>query len=204
MKKTAVISLTLLVALFSTVLGQQEKSSAGVDLWNRVTERLKSAKSYSFAYSSAEVKGRVVVSKDALYISQGEDMEIFETKGVRYSYYPKRRKLDIDPIGREGSAAYALFGWIEKIDFYDKPTIIEPSSTNSFYTFAAKLKDGDAEELSVKVRPNGEIFFIGYKSKKVKYVEVDISNLKYNEDKPIQYFTFDPAKRSDLEVTDYR
>lgn len=172
------------------------------DPLKRFTNIIKGAKSYQFSYKSGDIEGIVSISNNETYMSQKGIIEIYEIDSCRYSYNIKRGRIDIDPIKREENRGIVLFNWLEHIDDYEQVSKYKDNKGNIIYNIMNR--DNRNEMIEIIFSSGNQLVYIVYKNSNIKEVRVDIDNFQTDKKSPSDYFTFDPAKRKELEVTDYR
>lgn len=179
------------------ILGGASAQSVTPDYLKKLADAIKNAKSYHFNYKSNDIQGEVAIAKQEMYLSQKDHLEIYEKDTVRYSYNVKRKKVDIDAIKRVENGGAAIFNWLRSIDNYK---IVSKEILDNSVVYVITNND---EKISV-VFKSGVLNSIEYENSNIAKVKVEIKNFQTDKKQPSEYFTFDPSKRGDLEVTDYR
>lgn len=172
------------------------------ELLNVFIEKMKNAKDISFNYRVSIMEGYISISKGALYLSQKNKMEVYETSDTRYVYYKKRNKLDIDRIANNSNNIMIFMDWMSRLETYQITSKEKEASGSVKYKLVGG-KPAD-EIIEVTISGKGDITQLAYQSNTMKRVSVSISDFAVNGKPTSEYFTFDPTQRKDLEVTDYR
>lgn len=196
MKKISVLLLLLSMVCFDA------QSKKRVDLLDHFVEKIKSARDVSFDYQVSVLQGTVSISKDAVYLSQKNRMEIYETATTRYLYNLKRKKVDIDHINNNSNNISLLLQWIDKVDEYQQVSREKLEKGSVKYTLQGKKPSN--EIIEVTFNSKGVITELSYQSASIKRMTVYIDNFVIDGKPTSSYFTFDPEVRKDLEVTDFR
>lgn len=192
----------LIILLFLSFFSFDAESKKKDELLNVFIDKMKSAKDISFNYRVNILEGYISISKDALYLSQKNRMEIYETSDTRYIYYKKRNKVDIDCISNNSNNIMVFMEWMNRLDKYQITSKEKEASGAIKYKLVGEKP---AEEIiEVTISANGDIRQLAYQSNTMKRVSVSISDFTVNGKPTSDYFTFDPSQRTDMEVTDYR
>lgn len=193
-----------IIALFIlfVICGTELQSKSNDNHLYKFAERIKRAADISFMYRVNTLDGVVSIAKDALYISQRNKLEIFETPTTRYIYNRKRNKVDIDSINNNSNNISILLDWIQKIDDYEISS--KGKGDKGLIKYRLKGTTPKEEVIEVTFSAAGDIVELSYQSTKMKRMTVHISNFKVDERPTKSFFTFNPEERKDIEVTDYR
>lgn len=162
-------------------------------------EKISSAKNLYVEYQTNTVKGKFSIGEEAIYMSQENKVEIFEYKGSRFIYNPKRERVDIESIRDIDDNIKNFLNWSNNIGQYAVTTKERGGDRKTSYT----LTKG-SEVVEVDLSSAGELLKFSYENKEVKKISFNIRLLSINKKSTLDFFTFDPQKREDILVTDYR
>lgn len=192
----------LVLLLLLSMVGFEAQAKKKVDLLDNFVMKMKNATDVSFNYQVSVLQGTVSISKDAVYLSQKNRMEIYETATARYIYNLKRKKVDINPISNNSNNISVLLQWIDRVDDYRQVSKEKLEKGALKYTLQGE-KPSD-ELIEVTFDSKGIISEISYQSASIKRMTVYISDFVIDGKPTSSYFTFNPEVRKDLEVTDFR
>ncbi len=198
------ILLIVCVVLFSSSTTQKEGA-----LYNFM-EKLSNSPNVSFNYKSPTAEGFISFGEGAVYLSEGDKLEIYEYRGVRYIFNRKRAKLDIEHIKPEDDRVTDIFKWIEHNLEYILTLESKESSGLTRYKLERKAqrnissREYVAEVYDIYFNDKDELVKLSYISRESTRITFNISNMRFGAESTKQLFTFNPDNRKDMDVTDYR
>ncbi len=174
----------------------------------RFVRKVSNADDFSFKYKTVGSEGVISIGKTGVYISQNNKLEIFENNEVRYIYNKRRNKLDIESVTEGDDSVSDIFLWIaENINYIVKVEAVERDGLYR-YRLEERVKRRKrsfvSEVIDVFFNKDGDIVKLSYMSREMKRIVINISDFKVNDKSTLEYFTFNPKVRKDMDITDYR
>lgn len=194
-------NLIVLILLLSFI-GSEAESKKKPDMLDKFITQIKNSRDISFNYQVSIMSGTISISKEAVYLSQKNRMEIFETADTRYIYNKKRNKVDIDRISNKSSNISLVLQWIEKINEYQ--IVSKEKIDNGAVKYKLQGVAPLCEVIEITFTSKGVISELAYQNININRMTAYISEFIADGKPTSSYFTFNPEIRKDIEVTDYR
>lgn len=196
MKKLIVLILLL------SFIGLEAQSKKKPDMLDKFITQIKNSRDISFNYQVSIMSGTISISKEAVYLSQKNRMEIYETADTRYIFNKKRNKVDIDRISNKSSNISLVLQWIEKINDYE--IVSKEKVDNGAVKYKLQGAAPLNEVIEILFTSKGVISELSYQNININRMTAYISEFVADGKPTTSYFTFNPEIRKDIEVTDYR